>query len=303
MKTLTFHKITSMLYTIENEELICQIESVGAEIRSLVCKRTNKEFIWQINPAIWGSSSPVLFPAIGNIKENKIIHDQKDYMMSKHGIVRNNKNLIFLKNKESKCSFTLESSEKTKRKYPFDFRFEVIYQLMDNRLIMTYDITNKSSVEMYFTCGGHTAYSLTLDNKTPLTDYLVEFPTKGSLEAETLGESGLLSHKKRNFNLVNGCLELNNTLFNDDALIFANIDFDWVRLRRKNDDRGIVIRFSGYPNLALWSKPGADYICVEPWLGLPDREDESVYIEKKPTFKSLNPDDSYSISIITEIES
>ncbi|AWH72945.1 hypothetical protein DCS32_01830 [Dokdonia sp. Dokd-P16] len=60
-----------MLHTIQNENLICTITSKGAEIRSLINKETGEEYIWQIDPSVWGSSSPVLFPAIGNVKENK----------------------------------------------------------------------------------------------------------------------------------------------------------------------------------------------------------------------------------------
>ena len=63
-----------MLHTIENEKLICTIESIGAEIRSLKNKASGKEYIWQIDKSIWGSSSPVLFPAIGKITVSSIPH-------------------------------------------------------------------------------------------------------------------------------------------------------------------------------------------------------------------------------------
>jgi galactose mutarotase-like enzyme len=66
-----------MLYTLENEKLICTIESNGAEIRSLKNKATGAEYIWQIDKSIWGSSSPVLFPAIGKTKEDKVVFNEK----------------------------------------------------------------------------------------------------------------------------------------------------------------------------------------------------------------------------------
>jgi galactose mutarotase-like enzyme len=92
-----------MLHLIENEKLICTIASDGAEIRSLKNKATGEEYIWQMNPSVWGSSSPVLFPAIGKIKEDKVIYKGKDYAMPKHGIIRNNKLLSFQKYSTSKC--------------------------------------------------------------------------------------------------------------------------------------------------------------------------------------------------------
>lgn len=70
-----------MLHTLENDKLTCTIESNGAQIRSLKNKTTGKEYIWQIDPAVWGHSSPVIFPSIGILKENKIVHNGVDYPM------------------------------------------------------------------------------------------------------------------------------------------------------------------------------------------------------------------------------
>jgi len=165
-----------MLHTIENESLICTIESNGAEIRSLKNKQSGEEYIWQIESSIWGSSSPVLFPAIGKIKEDRVIFKGEEYAMPKHGIVRNNDQLIFKQNDISKCSFTLFSSEETLKKYPFQFSFTVEYSLIENRLLMNYIVENKDSSPMQFACGGHTAYACPLRDNTKLTDYVVEFP-------------------------------------------------------------------------------------------------------------------------------
>lgn len=291
-----------MLHTIENEYLSCTIESKGAEIRSLINKTTGREYIWQIKDSVWGSSSPVLFPAIGNIKEDKIIYDGEEYVMPKHGIVRNNKDLVFRKLSDSSCSFRLNSSEKTLNQYPFDFSFTVEFALSEKSLKMRYIIENKSEVPMHFSCGGHTAYTCPLDETTNLSDYVIEFPNKQNLKTRKLGSSGLLSNKEKEVNMSNGILQLSNTLFNEDALIFSNIDFDWIRLRKKDDKKGLVVRFTGYPNLALWSKPAADYICIEPWLGLPDSEEESLDLTKKSTYKTIDPKGIFEIGIDTEVE-
>ena len=291
-----------MLHTIENDKLVCTIESTGAEIRSLRDKATGKEYIWQIDESIWGSSSPVLFPAIGKIKENKVVYKGKDYAMPKHGIIRNNNSLSFEQQGISTCVFTLTSSEKALTQYPFQFSFTVAFTLIEKRLIMTYKVENRDSVPMHFACGGHTAYACPLSENIQLSDYVIEFPTPFPLEASTLGASGLLSHHKRKIESSEGILPLSDTLFNEDALIFSDIACDWIRLRKKHENKGIVVRFTDYPHLALWAKPGADYLCIEPWLGLPDLEDESVDITQKPTYKTIAPDTEFSIAIETEIE-
>lgn len=291
-----------MLHTIENDQLICTIESVGAEIRSLKNKITGEEYIWQIDSAIWGSSSPVLFPAIGRIKGDKILFKGKEYAMPKHGIVRNNDQLKYKPIDKTSCSFTLNSSEETLKQYPFNFSFVVEYSLVENLLKMTYHVENKDDVEMSFTCGGHTAYACPLSKDTKLNDYVIEFPTQLNLETIPLADSKMLTHDKRKVEILDKTLTLTENLFNDDALVFENITCDWVRLRKKSQDKGIVVKFNGYPNLAIWSKPGADYVCIEPWLGLPDRIDESLDITNKSTYNKMAPKTYYSISIETIIE-
>lgn len=291
-----------MLHTIENEILTCTIESNGAEIRSLKNKATGQEYIWQINKTIWGSSSPVLFPSIGKIKDDKVVNNGKDYAMPKHGIIRNNDMLNFEQHGVSKCAFTLVSSAKTLKQYPFRFLFSVKYELIDKRLIMTYEVENRDSVIMHFACGGHTAYACPLSEHIKLSDYVIEFPAQFDFMADTLGASGLRSHHKRKIESNEEILLLSDTLFNEDALIFSDIDFEWIRLRRKNEKKGIIVRFIDYPHLALWSKPGADYVCIEPWLGLPDLESESNDITQKPSYETLEPNTNFSIAIETEIE-
>lgn len=291
-----------MLHNIENEMLICTIESIGAEIRSLKNKSTGQEYIWQINKSVWGSSSPVLFPAIGKIKDDKVFFDGKNYGMPKHGIIRNNDFLKYEQQGTSECAFTLISSAKTLEQYPFRFSFSVQYALIGKRLIMTYIVKNRDSGPMHFACGGHTAYACPLSDTIKLSDYVIEFPSRFDFMADTLGASGLLSDHKRKIKHHGKLLELSDSLFDEDALIFSDIDFDWVRLRKKGEEKGIKVLFKGYPHLALWSRPGADYVCIEPWLGLPDHENVSTDITEKPSYKIIEPDAEFSISIETEIE-
>lgn len=291
-----------MLHSIENKNLICTIEANGAEIRSLRNKVTGEEYIWQIDNSIWGSSSPVLFPVIGKVKEGKIVFNNEEYLMPKHGIIRNNNQLIFNKTGIHKCALTLNNSEETLKQYPFKFSFSVEYVLTENRLNMIYHIENRDSVPMHFTCGGHTAYACPLRENTKLSDYVIEFPTRISLKANILGETGLLSHHTCQIECNKKELSLSDVLFDNDALIFTNIECDWVRLRRKNEKKGIVVRFTDYPHLALWSKPFASYVCIEPWLGLPDGDDESIDLAQKPSYTTIEPESKFSINIETEIE-
>ncbi len=290
------------MYTIENDFLTCTIRLKGAELQSLKCKKTGKEYIWQTDPNIWRSSSPVLFPAIGTIKEDKILYQGESYAMPKHGIIRDNDHLRYQEISSAACSFILSDSHVTHKQYPFAFQFEVRYVLVENSLQMIYSVQNLDDTPLYFQCGGHTAYACPLSSTKQLSDYVVEIPSKKPLESHTIGTSGLLSAKRRTITTENGLLSLSKSLFNKDALIFSNIDYNWVRLREKDSHTGIVVRFEEYNNLALWSKPKADFLCIEPWLGLPDFANESLDITNKSSYHVLAPQSKFEMTIITEIE-
>jgi len=291
-----------MLHHINNQFLSASISSLGAEVRSLKNRHSGEEYIWQIDPEIWGSSAPVLFPAIGSLKDGFVRHKGLKYPLPKHGIIRNNQDLKFQQVSDSECAFSLESSPATAKLYPFDFRFRVSYKLEGRRLIMDYQIENVGEEPMPFICGGHTAYALPLNDGLSLNDYQIQFPIQTeSIEALTLAESGLLGSRKRNFPFEKGALVLNEDIFKEDALIFANVNCEEVVLKKPGQQSDLRIVFKGYPHLALWAKPGADYVCIEPWLGLPDREDESTDLSKKSTYRFLETGESFRIAISTEV--
>ena len=64
---------------LENETVKVEIETFGAEIKSLVKKATGQEYMWCANPAYWGKTAPFLFPFIGKLVEEKYTYEGKVY--------------------------------------------------------------------------------------------------------------------------------------------------------------------------------------------------------------------------------
>lgn len=291
-----------IIHTLTNPQLTAHISSSGAELRSLKYRETGREYIWPMNPSIWGNSSPILFPAVGSVREGIIIHNQKDYPLPKHGILRNNPNFQVERIADDHLIFRLSASEQTMLLYPFDFHFEVHYRLQERSLMMEFKIENRGGQTLYFNLGGHTAYYCPLQDFS-LEDYGLDIPTQKPLVAETIDpESKLLGYQQRTIALDDGVLRLSADTFKQDALIFDSVDFDWVRLRKLKEQKGLKVYFEGFPHLALWAKPGADYVCIEPWLGLPDRVDAPLEISQKTNYQSLAAGESYRASIVSEIE-
>ncbi len=56
--------------------------------------------------------------------------------------------------------------------------------------------------------------------------------------------------------------------------LFTNITSDWVGLRNKVDGSIIKIETKGFPYCMIWQNTAGkpQFVCIEPWHGLPDAE-------------------------------
>ena len=65
-----------------------EIDSFGAEVKSVIRKDNNREYMWYGNKKFWGRTSPVLFPFVGSMRDKKFTWQGKDYPMGQHGFAR-----------------------------------------------------------------------------------------------------------------------------------------------------------------------------------------------------------------------
>ena len=120
-----------MRILLENAVFTAEIESFGAELKSLVRKEGNMEYMWEADPAFWGKTSPILFPFIGKLEGGKYQYNDTEFVMDKHGFARD-MDFTVLKQEADQVVFTIKSNENTLQKYPFTFALEVEYQLTEN---------------------------------------------------------------------------------------------------------------------------------------------------------------------------
>ena len=69
-----------------------------------------------------------------------------------------------------------------------------------------------------------------------------------------------------------------------------------MRLVHRDSGRGLRFDFPKMEVLAVWTKPGAqaDYLCLEPWHGMPGRVQDSDNFEDKPYVTLLAPGNVFS---------
>lgn len=255
---------------------------LGAELKSI--KVNGKEKLHH-GESHWKRQAPVLFPIVGQLKEGKTIINNKTYCMGQHGFARD---MEFEEIEEN--IFLLKSSKETLEKYPFKFEFYVIYTIQNDELIITYKVINKDSTTMYFGLGGHPAFICDYSSG----DFQIQFnETEKEIQFMQL-ENGLISNEKAPNLLYNNTIDLLPDTFEKDAVIMKNIKSNKITLyNKKQNIKVLEFDFTGFPYLALWSKVGAPFVCIEPWFNTTDHIDSNGKFEEKENILRLEPEEKF----------
>lgn len=276
-----------MNITLTNDTLTATINTKGAELISL--KKDSKEFIWEGNPEFWGKYSPILFPIVGTLKNNSYNYNGKQYHLSRHGFARDNE-FIVSEVTENKAVFSLSSSKETLENYPFDFELRVIYILDNHSLILQYGVLNKGESKMPFSIGGHPAFAL----PNNFENYSLRFENDKSIISYSLKED-LLSEETTTFELAENQLPLAYSLFANDALIIKKLASDKIQILENNVPK-VEIQLGKFPNLGLWTKDKAPFLCIEPWYGYSDTIANTGDLFKKEGIIILNEKEVFETS-------
>ena len=272
-----------MVYSAENSNFTLAVKEMGAELNSLKSKDTGIEYIWNGNTDIWYGQSPILFPIIGRLLDDKYTLDGKEYSMDKHGIVRK-KPFTLVEKTDDSLTFVQTDDDESVTKYPYKFELKVKFQLTEKGLRVTHTIKNNNDSVMYYSFGAHPAFNCQIG------DYL-EFNKDTCLETERIDHESILIDEKFPVEMEGNKLTLTKDLFIDDALILSSFNSDSISIKSNSHDR--VIRFDfDSPFLGIWAKPNAPYVCLEPWWGVNDSYHKVADFSEKRGIMALEPNES-----------
>lgn len=275
-----------MVY-LQNEELKVQIREMGAEIQSIMTKE-GRECIWNGDPTFWKGRAPHLFPICGRLRDNKYLYEGNEYTLGSHGFA---KLMEFEAEKISDtCAvFTLNETEATLVNYPFAFEFKIKYTLNGRTVDVEYAIRNKNDKTMYFSVGAHEGYMC----EGGIENFYIEFEKNVTLDSyEVVGP--IVSHNTTRVLENSNILPLKNDYFKVDALVFKDIDFDGLTIKKNDGTLNAKVDFKGFQNLLIWTIPGAPYVCIEPWHGFPDFTDTDYVFETKFGIQKLNAKETFT---------
>ena len=281
-----------MLVTISNSTLTATINTLGAELISLV--KNNKNYIWNIDETYWNKTSPVLFPIVGRLINDSYSFNGEKYQLPRHGFARNME-FSFDKKSDSQVVFELNESEETKINYPFDFKLLITYTLIENELVIEYFVRNQSDEVLPFSIGAHPAFAIS----DKFENYSLQFNAADTFETHHL-ENESFNGKTTLVEKNNNAIALNYNLFEKDALVFKQLKSNEVVL--KNKDKSILkVNFDHFPYLGIWTKENAPFLCIEPWCGLADHANHNGNLEEKEGMNHLPAGEDFLRAIRIEI--
>lgn len=284
-----------MIYTLKNEKLSAEVNSLGAELTS-VKSSSGHEYIWQGQE--WKKHAPVLFPVCGGLLGSKYSFKGREYPMEKHGFAKISE-FEAVEVTNTSLTLALKSDEATLSIYPFEFILTAKYTLTDNSLIAEYTVENAGKQIMPYMFGWHPAF--TLPGNKEICSFYVEFEGKSQLMRHTLQHGPFINPFYTAYPLNNGKYYLNEEeIYENDTMIFRDVPTT-VKLAGGDQEHTITLSYgSNLPYLCIWKAPtsSARYICLEPWSDIPaDGETEENFLSRQMSRLSPSEKENYVYTV------
>jgi galactose mutarotase-like enzyme len=272
--------------SISSAEMTAQIDPRGAQL-SVLRAGDGGDLLWSGDASVWAGRAPLLFPIVGVLAGGVYRLGSTTYPLSRHGFARDR--MFALQNSSaSAAAFRLRADESTVAVYPFQFELDVRYELSRATLAVTATIRNLGAADMPASFGYHPALRWPLPFGQPRGAHFIEFETDEPAPVRRIDAAGLLTPVGHPTPVANRRLQLADALFQEDVLIFDQIKSRSVSYGGATGPR-LRIEFPDAVYLGVWTKPGANFICIEPWHGITDPEGFSGDLMEKPGVQVLKP--------------
>ena len=248
----------------------------------------------------WKRHSPVLFPIVGKLKKNQTLIGGRIYEMYQHGFARD---LEFepITKLDNFHSYVLKSNNYTLAKYPYEFELYNTYRTEGTKLTTIYKVINTGLINLPFGIGGHPAYKIDKEELKKGNYYLEFEEDEEKIHFLYLVDGLVGTEYAKNPMEGKRIIPIGMHTFDNDALIMKGITSNKISLKNKETKKTILtVDFTEFPYLGVWSKPGAPFICIEPWFSTADNVKSSGVLTQKQDIISLKPKDSFECKYTVE---
>jgi galactose mutarotase-like enzyme len=272
-------------WTCATDRVAITVYAQGAELHSIRHAQFG-EVLWQAGD-IWPQHAPNLFPIVGQLGGDTLRSGAATYHLPRHGFARRRR-FTWTANDAAGCTLELRDDAQTREQYPYAFRLEIRYALAGDRLSITYRIENPSAVAVLpASVGAHPAFRWPLVRGDAKDDHTLTFAQPEPAPIRRL-TNGLLATQPFPTPVQGRILHLREALFADDAIVMDRVASCSVRYSAP-EAPAIDVAWDGFEQLGIWSKPGGDFVCIEPWYGYASPVDFDGPFETKPGLLSIAP--------------
>ncbi|MEB3044947.1 aldose 1-epimerase family protein [Rhizobium mulingense] len=281
---------------IGNQHLAVDVSSLGAEMQALT-SNDGRSWLWTGDATYWAGRSPILFPIVGKAADDKLAIGGTVYPMAQHGFARRSE-FSLAASTPTMCRHELPASAATRAAYPFDFLLAVEHAVRGRALTVTAEVNNRDARALPFGLGFHPAFVWPLPGAAG-RPHTITLDNEGEPALVRL-EGGLINPASLPSPFDKGRLVLDHAMFDKDAMIFPKGAGAGLRYGGEGGP-SLRFQFENLPNLALWTKPGAPFLCVEPWHGTAAGAGGSAELSQRPYTTILSPGATARFAFTVEI--
>ncbi|PTQ13616.1 aldose epimerase [Sphingomonas oleivorans] len=277
---------TDQKVRIASAQLSAEIAPLGAELQRLTDAQ-GRELLWDGDPAYWTGRAPILFPIVGSLVGDSYRLGDRRYTLPKHGFARRS---LFtpIAQQQGSVTFRLAANAATRAAYPFDFVLDISFAIEGAALTMTAAVTNAGDEPMPASFGFHPALRWPLPYGRPRDQHRVRFAQPEPAPIRRIDGTGAIRPETLPTPVKGRDLMLDDALFADDAIIFDRLESRSLTYGAPGGP-ALQIDFPDMPHLGLWMKPGANYLCIEPWQGHSDPIGFDGDFRDKPGIVLIDP--------------
>jgi galactose mutarotase-like enzyme len=265
--------------SIASAELSAAIDPRGAQL-SILRDRDGRDLLWNGDAGVWAGRAPLLFPIVGVLAGGSYRLGPNRYALSRHGFARDKEFALESANATA-ATFVLRPDASTLAVYPFQFELQARYELHGAMLSVSTQIRNRGDENMPASFGYHPGFRWPLPYGEPRASHVLRFENDEPGNARRIDSNGLLTPTRYPTPVTDRQLALSDALFRDDVLILDQIKSRSVVYGASTGPK-LRIAFPDAVYLGLWTKPGAPFICIEPWHGITDAQGFTGDFREKP---------------------
>lgn len=267
-KANTYTESTMKIYQLKNEQTnswltVCPERGgviTGLGVNGEEQLYLDEETLFDRSQDVQGGV-PILFPISGRLEDERYKWQDHVYQMSMHGFARQypwKVGVIAPDENEASIQlrFSSQSHPELKQQFPFDFELVFSYTITSNQLTIDQSYRNLSNQAMPIYSGFH-PYFKTKNNRLKIKTDATKYLNHASNQTKPLTDEVSLKEMEGSVILVDGSQN--------------EITTELVDHKQMLIESGPEFRYT-----VFWTERGKDFVCIEPWMALPNELNEQT---------------------------